>query len=393
MNTTRIQAQIAAINDVVVSSKPAYNGLFGGRLGVSFYLHFAGKALTDERLLSYGRTHLEYVFEDLNNGHEGLQGNSLSSGGAGLAYVVNHLARFGELDFNINEEFDELESFLFTSARGQIDRDEIDYLHGAGGVIYYFATREQTPTVSKYLNELVGRLLEKVVLTEQGCWFRNHLGQNTDYKELIDLSLAHGLSGLLLILSEALPHLTEKARCLHVIREGARLIVRNELPVNFEGNEFSGFPCSIKSNQASVRINRLAWCYGDLNQVLLLYTLGHKFRDERYSSVANRIGLQCVARRSEIATLCTDTHFCHGTSGLAQIYKSLYHASNNWIYKNAYHYWIEKTVQHLDQELIEHKYSENPVSLLEGFTGVAMVLVDYLTDQTSNGWSRLFLLS
>ena len=391
MSEARIKTQIAAINEIITSSQLPYNGLLGGRLSVVFYLYFAGRELADERLLSCGRQHLEAVFEDVNEGGGALSGNALSNGVAGFAYVVNHLSRAGAIDFNIHEEFDELEQFLFTSAREQIARDEIDYLHGAGGVIYYFATREQTPVINSYLNELVDLLLAKAVITDQGCWFRNHLEPQSDYKETIDLGLAHGLSGLLLILTEALPYLNNKLLCRHVLKEGARLIMRNELPVNAKRNEFSGFPCSVKSNQEVVRINRLAWCYGDLNQVLLLYTLGDKLQDERYFSIANRIGLQCVARQTEMATLCVDTHFCHGTSGLAQFYKSLYRLSNNWLYKNAYQYWIEKTVEYLDQELTEKKYAQNPASLLEGFTGVAMVLVDYLSNQASD-WSRLFLL-
>lgn len=91
------------------------------------------------------------------------------------------------------------------------------------------------------------------------------------------------------------------------------------------------------------------------------------------------------------STLFINSHFYHGTSGLAQCYKALYYETSKWRYKNAYDYWINVTLSSIDKELEENIYSANSISLLEESTGVAQVLTDYLSDSTFN-WSMVLLL-
>ncbi len=393
MTAEIITENIKKINKILAGSSISTHGLYGGSLGLLLYYFHAGKKLNDKSLTKKANHLLEKVFTDMNENGAGLNGASLCSGGAGLAAVVNYLDHGGFIDFETDDDFIELDKFLFEDALASLGKDNSDYLHGPLGVILYFTTRQQTATINNYLNMLVEKLLSEAVHTSHGVWFKNDSWSDRDLVGKIDFGLAHGLCGILLILIEAYPHISDKNSCEHVIRNGIKLIIKYEIPVDFETEEYSFFPTSFgKDDVDFVRINRLAWCYGDLNEVLLLYRAGTLFNDNRYHLIADRIGLKTIERKSYAATLSATSHFCHGSAGLAQLYKAVYFETSNKFYKEAYEYWINDVIKKLDQEIETDVYKLNNVSFLEGWTGVALVLLDALSTQRESNWASLFLL-
>ncbi|MFL5740980.1 MAG: hypothetical protein ACJ75B_12230 [Flavisolibacter sp.] len=64
---------------------------------------------------------------------------------------------------------------------------------------------------------------------------------------------------------------------------------------------------------------------------------------------------------------------------------------NKSTYRTAYEYWITITLSSVDQEIEKNIYKANNVSMLEGWTGVAMVLADSLSEERKN-WSKILLL-
>ena len=388
-----IKEKVGKINKLLLRSETITHGFYGGSLGLLFYYFYAGKNLQDEKLTQKANELLEKVFEDMNENTGGLSGIALSSGGAGLTAIVNYLQKNNFIEFDTDEEFKEIDKFLFDNALLLIDQDNVDHLHGPLGVILYFTKRNQTVIINSYLNILVEKLLSKAVHTDFGIWYKNSTWSERDLDNKIDFGLAHGLTGILLILIQAYPYLFDKKACEIVIREGINFIVKHELPVNFEEGDYSFFPSSFDKDDINItRLNRLAWCYGDLNEVLLFYRAGNLFNDKRYIAIANRIGLKSVERKSEISTLSVNTHFCHGSSGLAQFYKAIFYETNNNIYKQAYQYWVEDTVSRIDKEIENDIYFKNNVSFLEGWAGVAHVLLDSLNFNVKSEWAGLFLL-
>jgi hypothetical protein len=125
--------------------------------------------------------------------------------------------------------------------------------------------------------------------------------------------------------------------------------------------------------------------------VLLLYRAGRLLADERYIRIANRIGFQTVTRRSYAATMSQDSHFCHGSSGLARFYKSLYQETGYTVYNDAYQYWLDTTLSLVDRDIEQNNYSVNRAGLLEGWAGIGLVLADHLLDQKCS-WARILLL-
>jgi lantibiotic modifying enzyme len=379
------------INQFLSEKTCQEHGFLTGRLGLAFYYHHAGRILGKESLVSQADALLTEVFDDVNAGGRGLRGTKLSSGATGLAYVVDYLQRHGFIDFEIGTELAEMDKFLFESALAELNLDNIDFLHGGMGLVHYFAGREQTPVINSYLNKLVRCALQKPVETGNGIWVRNH-GLQPNRKDEINFGLSHGLCGYLLTLIEAFPHLIRKKRAAYIIRQGIQFIMKHQFPVDFAENEYSFFPFRFREADRELdRINRLAWCYGDLNHLLLLYRAGKLLDDSRYIQAADNMGAQVVTRRSYEATLSQNAHFCHGSSGLAQFYKCLFRETRNWMYNEAHQYWMAVTLSLIDGELENDPYSANDPGLLEGWTGIALVVADHLAGDGPN-WSEALLL-
>jgi lantibiotic biosynthesis protein len=355
-----------------------------------YYYYHAAKVLNDKVLFEKAETLLYNVFEDVNNGTGLLQGPLLSGGAAGFTYTVNHLQKNNFIEFDINI-FEDLDEYLFDAALLLFEKDNVDYLHGAMGVFHYFTSRAQTEKINGYLNKLCKVFCDKAIITKEGAWFAN-LGIERLKITTVDFGLAHGLTGLLLLLINAHKYVDNKDQVENVIRLGIEYILNHELPIDFAEGEYSSFPFNFEVDATEIlRVNRMAWCYGDMSVVLLLYRAGITFGVSRYTEKADKLGLLLLERTSMEATLCMDVYFCHGSAGIAQFFKALYKESYNYSYYRAYEYWIGETISTVEKEMLENNSAKNPTGLLEGWAGVAMVLTEYIS-KDKMAWAEAFLL-
>ncbi|PSK93274.1 lanthionine synthetase LanC family protein [Taibaiella chishuiensis] len=381
--------KIQRINELLATSDIPHNGLLSGALGLAYYYYHTGAILDDPDLVARGENLLMTVFEEVNGTNARLNGTAYANGATGFAYTVCNLQRNGLIDFDLDEEFADLDEYLFDSAYAQLEQGETDYLHGAMGAFHYFSARRPTAVTDRYLNRLATLFMDKAVVTPGGIYFVNKSLERLNNKA--DLGLAHGLSGLLLLLIAAWPRLQDQARAEELIRTGIAFILQLELPAGATREELTLFPFTIGSDAPPSISNRLAWCYGDLNIALLLVRAGNLLNEPQYLETAERIGLHTLSRRTAEDTLSTDSHFCHGSAGLAQFYKCLYRETGNEAYLEPYGYWISETIAQTDKNMTEEQYKDNPVSLLDGWAGVGIVLADYLSGEHRN-WSEAFLL-
>jgi lantibiotic biosynthesis protein len=227
-----IHDRLNTLHRTLQSIPSIHNTFFSGRLGLLFYYYQAYQATDNSDFQQLGEKLLEEVFEGLNSGNPGLVGTAFSTGGAGLGYVVNALHKQNLITFEVDNEFEDLDKYLFNTALSQIEEDSIDYLHGALGVLHYFTERVQMPVVNDYVNILVEKVCEKAVYTDAGVWFKNHVIK-LDEKGDINFGLAHGLTGILMILINAWPYVKNKDLVKNVVKEGIRFILRHKIDVDF----------------------------------------------------------------------------------------------------------------------------------------------------------------
>ncbi|GAA0555635.1 lanthionine synthetase C family protein [Chitinophaga japonensis] len=386
------QKQLDRLNALLESHVSSNDTFLKGRLGLIYYYFHLYKVTEKAALKHKAEDLLQQVFSNINSTIPTLIGAALSTGGAGLGFAVNSMYRQGLLEFEVDNEFERLDEYLFKTACDLISEDNTDFLHGALGVIHYFTERQRTtPQVACYLDTLVEKVCLNAVQEDAGCWFRNTL-MRVDGEEVINFSMSHGLCGILLVLLNAYDTSAHRELIQKTVNGGIQFILKHKIDVDFSRNEYSFFPFMMKRGASEISApNRMGWCYGDLNEVLLFYRAGKRFNDDSLLRLADLIGMQSMMRRDECATMVSTSCFCHGTAGLAQFCKTLYEERGLEIYREGYECWIEKTILLLDEELEKDAYAGKEGDMLEGVVGIAFTLLSYVTDMTLR-WNKALLL-
>lgn len=137
--------QISKINERLAGSRCFHHGFLGGSLGLLFYYYNYHLTINCRNSRDIGRRMLEKVFDDINdeNSHQ-LAGPFLCAGAAGFSHVVHYLCRHKLINFDPARELKYLDEYLFESAKEAISMNNIDYLHGATGIIHYFSLQKQS---------------------------------------------------------------------------------------------------------------------------------------------------------------------------------------------------------------------------------------------------------
>ena len=316
---------------------------------------------------------------------------SYAGGITGLMSVISHFKNEEKLDFLQSVSVDDIRKPIFSQAIKWIECDFIDNLYGSVGIIHYFNQLDDSSS-GEYVDALVSALAAKAInLGANKVAFINSFPDKR--KQVLDFGFAHGMSGTLSVLLDVY----EKQRCNEIlypiITQGINYILESKISMRAENGNYSFFPSNYNINTKEYTINnRLGWCYGDLNQVVLLYKAGKLLNKKEYIDYADIFGMATLSRITEESTQIDTSSFCHGTSGLAYIYLHLYKLSGELNYFKAHELWLNRTTDLLITEISHGKYNqENSFSLLDGLTGTGLVLLS----STSTGqlaWPKFILL-
>jgi lantibiotic modifying enzyme len=295
----------------------------------------------------------------------------------------------GQIDA-ILEETDEIlkERISICNKNGNLD-----ILHGLVGLGFYFIERKSKTEV----NDIVKILNNKSSRTEEGYVYWKKLSAYDNYKTIIDMGNAHGISGNIFFLTKLLAN-------PNILTKDSRIIVNDLIDnsMNFYASRtqnitdkiYSFFPSRINhidfEQKKLVPVNsRLGWCYGDLGTLYtLLMTsiqtgrrLDEKAIVEKLVFVANR------RYETEAEEHVIDAGFCHGTSGLAILFLNIYDVTNNEVFWEAANYWLKQTINKKNKMLSEGDIdygfvikdsSEKNYSILEGLSGVLVCYLKFL---------------
>ncbi len=387
------QATLSLIHKKIGQGSAPNNFLLIGKLGLVLYYFSLYEAGEDETNADKCIELLEEVMNEEDEQLPPLYGTGFASGTAGLGYILSLLQKAGLLDMDLQEELEEMDTIIAATALKEIEEDDhIDYLHGAMGAIHYFLMRAGEPVIKKYLEQLAAALCRKVVHTQDGSWFRNYIIDRSE-KERIDLSLSHGNSGFLLLLINMLEAGIMEQEVKELITNGVRFIINQRMPNDSGEKGYSLYPFYINSidHKNKYANERLAWCYGDLNIAWLLYRASSILQVQEWKELADEIVDDTLPRKDAVSTMATDSHFCHGTAGLAFFYQVIYSHTKNEKCKAAAEYWICETIRYLDIELKNDFYKDKETDLLNGLPGINLVLLSYITKKEL-AWGRAFLL-
>lgn len=380
------------IDTIIRQVQPANNFLLGGKLGLSLYHFSVYEALGNQ---SAGERAIQLLEEVLNQetGYPvPLAGMSFASGTSGLGYLITLLVKAGLIEMDLEQELKELDDSIVAEALLQIRNDHLDYLYGAMGAIHYFSLRADEPSIRQHLSVLIAAVADRAVKEEQGTWFPSYIVEEKD-KDRIDLSLSHGNTGFLLILLNLAGKNILRDRIESIVTGGIRFILSSQMTPNPGTGQHTLFPFMIEvaERSATTYSERLAWCYGDLNILLLLYKASVVFNNSTWKSAADTIAQQVLLRKDESSTLAADAHFCHGTAGLVQVYQRLYDLSANESFLQARDHWMQYTLELTGKEMAANHYQNKEGDILTGWAGINLVLLSY-GSKKSLSWTSALLL-
>lgn len=384
MNKERIKEKLLEFNQKAFEGESI--GLLGGKMGgILFGSHL--NSLTSDS--NEWEVCLDDLFEEINSDQFDFSSFNYSVGLTGFCFGMTHLHQSGFIDFDPDEHLEDFDETLYNLAQQTITEGHVDFLHEGMGILHYFNQRSSNEKIRNFTADLVVSFLSNITRENGNFYYPSTIGGMAGVG--CDLGLAHGLCGQLLILMNTWHNGILQEPISEALRSGMDFILSTKQDPS--ENRLSLYPTGIKIETGErIFYERNAWCYGDINQALLFYKGYSILNDEKYLTEANKIGdAICNRITYESNVIDKNSHFCHGSSGMAQFYYSLYRASGQQRYLEMYAYWIEKTATDFCQDLHSGILAAKQYQLLDGMGAAGMTLTSYLLDDTRN-WDRLFLL-
>jgi len=299
------------------------------------------------------------------------------------------------IDMDVNNIQPALDKYLVSKMRQDIQQKNYDFMHGALGVGLYYLKKGTNP---EYITELIDFLYNTADKDFDSQIFRwesiidfekNHNGYN--------LSLCHGISSIIIFLVRVIKNGIFDEKVTEMLIGAVNYILSNEKDFSQLGSYFPNY-ILINSNE-TVSKSRMAWCYGDLGNAIALWKAGKILENKKLEEKANEIFFQSTRRRYFHETLVNDAGACHGSVGIAMIFRRIYLETNRNEFKEATEYWINRTLNfsHFEDGLAGYKILEkdkwiHDYSLLTGISGIGLLLLSYLKNGKQT-WDELFLLS
>lgn len=382
------------------------DGLLMGNLGKALYYCYLARHTGSPGHAAAGNRLVEEIFGRVLDGTSRLwRRNSLTSGMAGFGWALTALAEDGLLDDYFSGFLEKVERRMAQEMPAMIADNDLDFMHSSVGMLAYLIERTGAhgalvPQVEAWIAALAEKLEAHPA---GGAFLRNEyflkktkFGPSVDPSD-VNLRLPHGLSGILLVLLKAYERDIARPAVRHIVEQGVAYLLTTMQPEHpddgrehvFPSNVFVALPPGHERNRSMYRL-RLAWCYGDLNQALLLYRAGQCLGHPAWVAIADRVGLATLRKKSYQDTLIGDVSLCHGSAGAARFYEALYRLSGQAAYREGYDYWNEKLAGQLAGIFAHNRLPDNPASLLEGLSGAGLAALAHL-DGRPGSWEKFFL--
>lgn len=326
-------------------------------------------------------------------------GVSLFSGLTGIAFTASILSgeekRYTKFIKGIN-------SHIFSRVVGlskkislnnkNIIPEYLDLVSGAVGIISYLLYTNKRKQLSLLLNPIIERILLNKDLS---CFYFTKSIKNIESDKYIDLGMAHGITGMLSLLSLCSINSVQEDGILDSIEIIADWLINNKITDGYGIN----WPYKIGLHNKEGQYNtpsRTAWCYGNPGVAMAMQVAGIATNKNRYKKISKKIMIDAYNKPREINRINSPT-FCHGISGLLQISLRLYQLTNQEIYKQQSKRMVKELSINFNKKYkfgfrdFNSKYEENP-GILNGSSGILLSLLT-ATSSSAPSWDRMFLLS
>ncbi|SFE76798.1 Lanthionine synthetase C-like protein [Chitinophaga sp. CF118] len=367
------------------------SGYSGYALFYAYYYNLTGK-----------KKHLKKVHQLLLKSIQALSEEALipshCNGVSGMVWAIQHLINTGfASEDGLEDTFEEVDVLLGNIMEQQVVQEEYDFLHQGLGIALYFLEKEQP---SPYLNTLVKQLEKTAYKDEKGLRWRDHFSRTQAERPeepAFNLGLAHGIPAIISVLGKIHQKGIDVSPLLD--QSISWLLSTKNKP---EEGISSLYPVLVDTRNEAMtgKQSRLGWCYGDLSIAATLMNVGMGLQNDLYKEEAHRIFTHTLQHRNTKNGSVHDACFCHGGAGIAHIYRRAYLATEDPLFLEGADHWLQQTLQMNTWKdglagfkfYADEKYI-NCYGLLEGITGLGLVLIAALDPATTPAWDRCLLLS
>lgn len=393
-----IKELIDEIFHQLINNKLGNIGLMEGETGKLFFIkeYLQGNPSLSKEIIN---NKLNHIFENISI----LKTATYCDGFAGIGIALTQLYNEKLINLHDTDFFSEFDDILEKQVNELIKKKDYDFLHGLIGLGFYFLERKRFDVVEKIISELDQNSVKDVNGVR---WFFKHINfEENIIEENFNLSIAHGISAVIVFLSRYINEVDNPNNAVQIVKMLLKESIRFLNTCRLQ-NKLSIFPNAVYDyeNEKNKIPSRLAWCYGDLTIGIAFWLAGKTLEDDWIKKQATDICLHTCKRTTTSETFIDDAGFCHGTAGIAFIYHKMYCYTSNENFKISADYWINETVKfskfedglagYKSKNFINNKYVwVNDYSLLNGITGIGLVLLNQYNQKQHYNWDRLFLLS
>lgn len=376
-------------------------GLYSGNMGAVLFLYEYGQFDTTSIIENN-----KLIFKLVDEACECIKtsknlSRSLFDGLCGTLCTINFLKEKKLLKINNNYISAEIVEYLENgSLKDTLESNHCDLLHGGFGFLLYLTENPHLPNWQNLVQNQLNALKQITVSFTNN---RINWRLNTNYLTVdhlnydnhgVNLGLAHGISGIVILLSKLKKMGYSTKYVEDNIRDGMQLILSTKLE-NIQS--VSLYPSAVL-NDTPILDNGLAWCNGDLCIALACWHAWEATENYEYREAALEI-IDFTCKMDPKNAYVTEFSICHGSAGISHILRKFYWETNNELYKNVSDYWINETLKiklSTRGTTKNNKYiiPENPkleLGMLSGLTGIGLTLISAITNKRSN-WARYLLI-
>lgn len=377
MTVQNLKKEIITNLDLSLNLKSSLNyGLLSGDFGIVYAMYYLSKDLDSSIDVD------KYLDKVLFSIHKLPLIYSYCNGISGLGYGLYRLQN-DKFISNASANLSFFDKVIHNWYIKCLNQAHIDPLHGALGALYYFITRlDYNPKLlHDVINRWINYLENNIEKTINGytVGFRT-FGGTPPY----NLSLSHGLSGLITITVNALE--VQKHIPSHKIHNVLQKLGSYLINIICNNNNCISLYSSFGEYKATTHPSRMAWCYGDLGIAYALFRLGKYLNILEYIETSKRIILHSAKRTSSFQTMMWDKCICHGSTGVYQFFKffnkNIFNGELDKIVNFWYQYSFNKALTDSSKiSLLFRSYDNNEEkfhlknNILDGISGIGLSLL------------------
>ena len=394
------------------------SSLVEGHAGFAMLCNYCHVCQPNHNWKDIAHQHIRVALDALNN-----QANidlGLFNGITGICLAMDYLAK---TELRYNETLMALDRIIIPRINKKISKlkeskkglytGEYDLVSGISGIGAYALMRHKDPEYRQTIEDLLQCILylvgmdgniprwytppEKMKGTLAAC-FKNGF---------LDCGLAHGIPGLLSVMSLAQINGTTVPGQLEAIDKVATWLLNNATPDKWGINWPAAVPLdkyqenTVKDTEkffSQDKPTKMAWCYGAAGILRALWLAASALESTTLKDRVIRDLIAALSKPEKKYYLSSPT-FCHGYSGLLHIANVFYNDTGNQFLKQKSNDLIIKILSNFNaksefgfQNISYDNQKEDLPGILEGASGICLTLLAATTN-ISPHWNRIFLCS